>query len=302
VLVAFDPVAAGFLTAPQTGPGGAAYHYNSQASLQALNAAWPSTASGQDRGINEFPIRAIETKPVFGVVKAGGLSVQPLWQGPNASTNPTNPTPQTWTTCALIDPDGSGPLRPATAAQIAAAKSQLTGYSCQTFYYGPVSLFYNFKMTLAEAKQFHAAAGDYAVLLGMHVNTKEIPFWAWQTFWWQPGPDAPGGVPGTKAGQPASLPQPWSNYATCVNYDQTTAPGGSTMDVCYNPYLETSPSIPAGVTSNCMSCHGTARVLQDIAKETYPDDYRAPIVFFKDPTFNKTSTHTDFSWAVPAAN
>ncbi len=46
-----------------------------------------------------------------------GLTVQPLWQGPGGSTNPTNPTPSTWTTCVLIAPTGTGSVRPATAAE-----------------------------------------------------------------------------------------------------------------------------------------------------------------------------------------
>ena len=71
------------------------------------------------------------------------------------------------------------------------------------------------------------------------------------------------------------------------------------MQICFNPYLETTPSIPAGISSNCMSCHGTARIASN---EDYPADYKAPIAFFNDPKyFNSTSTHTDFSWAVPSA-
>jgi hypothetical protein len=143
-------------------------------------------------------------------------------------------------------------------------------------------------------------AGDYAVLVAMHVNTKEIPFWTWQTFWWQPGADTPNGFPGSKAGQPATLGAPWSNYAGCANYAQTTTPGGSVMQVCFNAYLETSPGIPAGLTSNCMSCHGTARIATSATP--YPASYSAPISFFEDATyFNPTSTHTDFSWAIPGA-
>jgi hypothetical protein len=83
----------------------------------------------------------------------------------------------------------------------------------------------------------------------------------------------------------------------CTNYNQTVKPGSATMDVCFNPYLETSPGIPAGITSNCMSCHGTARVA---GNQDYPPAYTAPIDLFGDTTyFNASSTHTDFSWAVP---
>lgn len=298
----FDPEEASFIVAPQAGPGNATYFYNRQASLQNLNQAWPAGTTGQNRAINEFPIRAIETKPVFRLVKAAGLTPQPLWQGPANATNANNPTPATWKTCVLVDPAGSGDVRPATAAEIA-AKVDVGRMACSTYRYGPLSLFYSFKMSADEAAAFvlaqggPAVAGDYAVLVAMHVNTKEIPFWAWQTFWWQPGGDTPNGFPGSKAQQPATLPAPWNNYAMCTNYNQTVKPGSSTMDVCFNPYLETSPGIPAGITSNCMSCHGTARVANN---QDYPPAYTAPIDFFGDTTyFNTTSTHTDFSWAIP---
>lgn len=60
--------------------------------------------------------------------------------------------------------------------------------------WAPLRTFYLAKMNAAEASSFNAAtgpgtvqapAGDYSVLQAMHVNTKEIPFWTWQTFWWQ---------------------------------------------------------------------------------------------------------------------
>ena len=48
-----------------------------------------------------------------------------------------------------------------------------------------------------------------------------------------------------------------------------------------------------------MSCHGTARIGDS---GDYPNDYIAPIDFFGDATYFKTSTtHTDFSWAIPFA-
>src|SRR5262249_35862879 len=150
----------------------------------------------------------IETKPVFRLVKAAGLTPQPLWRGPARATNPNKPTPDTRTTCALIDPARSGAGRPATPAR-SAAQPHHGRSACNNFLYGPLSLFYSFQMNADEATSFNnaqpggggAAAGDYAVLVAMHVNTKEIPFWTWQTFYWQPGVDTPNRFPGSKADQ-----------------------------------------------------------------------------------------------------
>lgn len=298
----FSPEAAAFIDAPQPGPGGAKYAYNSGAGLAKLNASWPSSATPQQRGVNDFPVRGIELKPVFGLVKASGLTLQPLWQGPAASTKAQNPTPETWTTCVVVAPTGSGPVRPATKGEIAQAGP---AGACTNFLWAPLSTFYAVKLSAAEAKEFAAStgktvvAGDWAVLQAMHVNSKETPFWTWQTFWWQPGADTPNGFPGSKQGQPAGLTGPWTNYAACTAYDQTTKPGGSSMQVCFNPYLETSPFIPSGISSNCMSCHGVAVVG---GQAPYPADYRRPIAFFTDPAYFTTSTtHTDFSWALANA-
>ena len=309
----YDPQAATFIGSKQPGPGGATFSYASGASLTKLNASWPKGTTPQNRAINEFPTEAIETKPVFGLVKANSLTVQPLWQGPSASTNAANPTPDTWKTCVLVQPGGTGAVRAATAAEVSSVASsvQAQNLACTTYLWAPLSTFYSATLNAAEASSFNAAtgagsvqaaAGDYTVLLAMHVNTKEIPFWTWQTFWWQPGADTPNGFPGSKQGQPSGLTTPWTNYATCTAYAQTTTPGGSTMQLCFNPYLETSPGIPAGVTSNCVSCHGVAVVATNPNNAIYPADYKKPIVFFTDPTyFNDQSTHTDFSWAVAGA-
>jgi len=303
----FDPAAAEFIVSSHAGPGGGSFNYNASSSLSALNAAWPAGTPANARTIAEFPVTGIELKPVMSLVLRTGLTPLPLWQGPAGSTNATNPTPETWKTCVLVDPSpkAKGGIRKATAEEIKAANPN-AALACQTYLYGPLSLLYSFQMSAAEAAAFtkaqgsQAKAGDYAVLDAMHVNSKEIPFWTWQTFYWQPGADTPNGFPGSKKNMPASVKSPWNNYAMCTAYSQTTKPGGSTMQVCFNPYLETSPGIPAGITSNCMSCHGVALVPG--ANANYPPDYTKPIDFFNDPGyFTDTVTRTDFSWAVAGA-
>lgn len=305
----FSPDAAAFIISPQTGPGSQTYRYNSGSSLKQLNNAWPVDTRGEDRTINQLPVESLVAKPVFSIVKPKKLTPLPLWQGPAASTQPVNPTSNTWTTCVLIDPNGKGnSIRPATKSEINNA-NEANGLSCKTFLYAPLSTLYSFKIDREEAAAFNKVRGggvrpgDYAVLVAFHVNTREIPFWTWQTFYWQPGADTPDNFPGSKADQPKNLQTPWNNYAVCVNYNQTTTLGGNTMDVCFNPYLETTPGIPNGMSSNCMSCHGVARVSNEpLGNNIYPADYKAPIAFFSDPLyFNSSTTHTEFSWAIGVA-
>lgn len=323
----FNPSMAQYIQAQHAGPGTAGpYKYASVSSLIALNQAWPSTTATVDRKVEESPYQAstssavgfagIETKPVIFLVKATGLTPMPLWLGPSGSTNHTNPTPNTWTTCVLLDPASTGgsdvaPV-PATPAQIAQKVS--VPYACTTYLYAPLATIYSFKMNAAEAASWNnlqgnggtASAGDYGVLGGMHVNTKEIINWTWQTFWWQPGQDTPNNFPGSKSGMTANVKGPWRNYASCSAYHQTQGNTSAKMVVCFNPFLETSSGIPSGLSSNCMSCHGTATAAgsnNNLTTLSYPPNYAKPISFGEgtipiDPRF-VGYTRTDFSWAIP---
>ena len=323
----FNPSMAQYIQAQHAGPGTAGpYNYAKVSSLIALNNAWPSNTATVDRKVEETPYQpttpgatgyaAIETKPVIFLVKAAGLTPMPLWLGPAASTNQNNPTPDKWTTCVLLDPAATGgadvaPM-PATAAQI--ANKVAMPYGCTTYLYAPLATIYSFKMDAAEAQSWNsvqtnggtASAGDYGVLGAMHVNSKEIINWTWQTFWWQPGQDAPNNFPGSKAGMTTNVQGPWRNYASCSAYNQTEGKTSTKMVVCFNPFLETSNGIPAGLSSNCMSCHGTATAAGSNNKLKtlfYPFTYAKPISFGEgavpiDPRF-AGYTRTDFSWAIP---
>lgn len=324
----FNPSMAQYLQAQHPGPGTAGpYNYTSVSSLIALNAAWPASTPTVDRKVEESPYQptkpgapgfaGIETKPVIFLVKATGLTPMPLWLGPANSTNQTNPTPDTWNTCVLLDPANTGgsdvaPV-PATPQQIA-SKVASPSYGCKTYLYAPLATIYSFKMDAADAAAWNqlqnnggtAAAGDFGVLAGMHVNSKEIINWTWQTFWWQAGQDTPNNFPGSRSGMTANVKGAWRNYASCTAYNQTQGKTSTKMVVCFNPFLETSPTIPAGITSNCMSCHGTATAAgsnNQLKTLSYPASYTKPISFGEgsvpiDPMFTGY-TRTDFSWAIP---
>lgn len=322
----FNPSMAQYLQAQHTGPASGNYNYTSISSLIALNAAWPANTPTVDRKVEESPYKpssggtegfaGIETKPVIFLVKATGLTPMPLWLGPAQSTNQTNPTPNTWKTCVLLDPANTGgpDVAPviATPAQIAQKVSM--PYGCNDFLYAPLSTIYSFKMDAADAAAWNsvqgnggtAAAGDFGVLGAMHVNSKEIVNWTWQTFWWQPGQDTPNNFPGSKQGMTANVKGAWRNYASCTAYNQTQGSASTKMVVCFNPFLETSSGIPAGITSNCMSCHGVATAAgsgSNLNTLNYPASYTKPISFGEgkvpiDPMF-ANFTRTDFSWAIP---
>ncbi|PRP91116.1 hypothetical protein ENSA5_58530 [Enhygromyxa salina] len=374
----FNPAMATYLSTAHPGPGGASFEYTQATSLAALNQAFDNeSAKPIDRTVVQAPYvppssggqgeAAMETKPVFNLVKATGLTAVPLWRGYSgtavtsgaitqkqttsahlactgapASTQQTDgPAPSTWTNCVILDPANTGPsdtaLVPATPEQIKQAQQNAAvngTQSCSTYSYAPLSVIYNFAMSAAEAAAFasaqrnkQAAAGDFAVLVAMHVNTKETINWTWQTFWWQPDDsvpasdcsydqgdvtvNAPGatGCPGSKSDMTSDVVDEWRNYAMCTAYAEPNVTKPSELTVCYNPFLETHGT-PSGVSSNCMSCHGIGTVnstARSVPGLSYPVPYAKPIGFGTNTPLDSgplnacfnSVTRTDFSWAIP---
>ena len=302
-------------------------------SLVALNASWPSNTATANRSIVPAPYTptngniqgsaAIELKPVMTLIKAQGLTAMPLWRGPDDSWNPSNPTPETWKTCVLIDPSNQGsfstnlvPYNPAIhPGEINrqntdnGLRKQTPGCSSANYLYAPIGIIYTFALSADTAIAFNnaqggnAVAGDYAAVVAMHVSTKEISNWTWQTFWWQPGLDTPNGFPGNKLHMTDKVKGPWRNFAMCNAWSQTKGVISNQMNICFDPYLETSPGIPAGITSNCVSCHGLATVgvaqanpIFPMSSLSYPMSYETPIDF-NGAQFN-AYTKLDFAWSI----
>jgi hypothetical protein len=325
----FDPTMVSYLKTGHPAPKASTelFYYTSKSSLQALNATWGNTPI-IDRKIQDAPLTALELKPVEMWVAADGMTALPFWQGPNASTDPNcanvsvaklnnpqpgqpatkcHPDPTTWTHCVVIDPNNNtATLQPATAQQFASAnKSETPGCTdASNAQYGGINMLYHIKLTAVEAAAFNSAqsgkasAGDYMVFMAMHVNTKEIVDWTWQTFWWQGGQPTPDNYPGGNDGRTTNIDAPWTNYNMCSAYAQTTEVNNQgSMNVCFNPFLETSSGIPDGLRSNCVTCHGAATVNTPTAGG-YPATYDQPIEL-SDPAYFGGATQTDFSWAIP---
>ncbi len=128
----------------------------------------------------------------------------------------------------------------------------------------------------------------------MHVNTKEIVDWTWETFWWEAGLNSVENYPGGNSGMISKVKNEWRNYNMCTAYAQANLEGD--MNVCFNPFLETSSGIPDGLRSNCVSCHGSANIGSN-SGPGYPATYDHP-VNFAGSEFSGV-TRTDFSWAIP---
>ena len=301
-----------------------------------------TNAPPEERRIKPFPRQAVALKLVYWLIKDGasphsqrGLTALPYW-------DPAYPPPAdgrspmhlTWAKCVAVDPDGRyarGARETVdcngTPARPRLAESEVIG----------LDRFYTYRLRdqeeVAAARVFmqqlsHGAdeqermvtgpgqipdIGDHIALMAMHVTTKEMDAWTFQTFWWSPTPDASLHA----AGRPSEIRGVWANYLMCTAYSMATprTPSGG-PHVCFNPYLESDlgPTTPftvgtqrfpadpmAGTRSNCMQCHGRAgwpalvpgnpnsANLGRIANE----GYMAP----NDPYYARI-TKTDFLWSL----
>ncbi|HEY1765654.1 MAG TPA: hypothetical protein VGF85_12080 [Opitutaceae bacterium] len=264
----------------------AADHINSQQLLS--TATLNQLMIGGAQQIPPFPSTALTLKSAFEVVTARSLIGKRyyrlnVWTGPPKTPQAWPPT--AWPGVVWIDVLNGGRGRGAIdfrASLDATSRTDATTY--------PVSSMINHRLSALEAMQYNsinpganAAAGNYAVLVAMHVAGREITRWTWQTFWWTPTPDDPQ-VPSSQAIaglRPAQLTGAARNYAMSLAYDMTI-PGqpnvggqnAGMMIYAYNPYLEArfgSADLPnslatfaadgtiarnnVGVNCNCMSCH-----------------------------------------------
>lgn len=99
-----------------------------------------------------------------------------------------------------------------------------------------------------------AKEGDYAVLVAMHVNTRENRRWTWQTFWWSENATSPQSPSSSLIAslQPKGLEKAAQHYAMAAAYSMVNPSqpntGGSNAQTktepvkesiyAYNPYLE----------------------------------------------------------------
>jgi hypothetical protein len=241
-------------------------NYILQSTLDSLNTYFNGQGTPvAQRNITVFPDSAVALKPTYLPISADGLTILPYWAGPLAATDTAMPDINTWTQCVAVDPTGKQVgdsvqvpcnTQPSVWARVVGLDAfysfPLNAAEAQAFYQGPGSMRVSHGSWIGRDT---VRAGDYGVLVAMHVTTKEITDWTWQTFWWTPSPqtnplanDAPATVQGA-----------FRNYAMKTAYYMTvpTGPAKGQDEVTFNPYLE--PDLgPQGKLSNCMTCHRAA--------------------------------------------
>ena len=321
--------------------------YYLKPTLASLNAKFDAQGTATvERSIHPFPADAAALKLVFWLVKdprsrqsERGLTALPVWD-PAYPPPPGGAPPMhtTWTNAVAVDPGGRHPEGTLVQVNVNGSADKPNLKWAPTV---SLSRFYAHRLTnpqdVADAKVYmttmSSAAGeqerfvtnagqtpelgDWIVLLGMHVTTKEIGDWTFQTFWWMPeartDPFA--------GDRPALVRPPFDNYLMCTAYSTVSPKGpGGALPICFNPYLETDlgatkpytmdgktfPADPmAGTRANCQNCHRRAAYPAFDPKisyaadmgHVYNDGYRSP----GDPYFARL-LKVDFMWSVALKN
>ncbi|HAP59600.1 MAG TPA: hypothetical protein DCR93_08880 [Cytophagales bacterium] len=162
--------------------------------------------------------------------------------------------------------------------------------------------------------------GDVVLLVAMHVSTREIENWTWQTYYWMPDPDKPLFPSNDYIAtlrKRANLVGAASHYAMSIAYNMVwpnqPVNGGTNEGVkpvfAFNPYLEggfdkgtfgiknaLNSGFEYGVQTNCMSCHVFASYNDQNAGPIYSTDQ---YISTNDPVLFKDFVKTDFLWSIP---
>jgi len=271
--------------------------------------------------IPEFPVTSITTKPTYYVTKSNtGLVRLPAWT--------TTPVPakvfgnKLWNNWVYVDLDNKQDpdkkLVPVTVDN--PTPEQLVAATCNAnnFIYFKLdadeAAYLNSKQDNGTPADHQFSAGDVALLVAMHVTTKEIPNWTWQTYFWVPQPDYPGdpSSPTYAKLRPSTLSPAAAHYAVspcyAMVYPNQPITGGTDKDaepiICYNPYLEAGfgpnvfqykntwqPDFQYGVQTNCASCHALATMTGNLGYST--NQY----IDMKNPAF-KNDVQLDFAWSI----
>jgi hypothetical protein len=266
--------------------------YNDVKKLAKINSDWPAATPLAGRKLADFGNDSVMLKPTYRFVSDTSATLMGYWAGPVNSTSPSTPSDGTWTKKMLVVPPESK------------FDFETTPLVSET---GPlpvvkVSDFYSFKISKEEAAQINAGRsglnlkeGDYALLVAMHVSTREIDDWTWQTFWWSFD------KPTIPEAAREHVKAPFDHYQAAVGYSFMTDPHNtySLTLTCYNPYLEAGfdngvfarPG-QLGIESNCMSCHRAA------AWGPNANYVANGVIDPGDAQFFTGNTKTDFLWGL----
>jgi hypothetical protein len=268
----------------------------------------------QSRTIPPFPSNAVVLKTVWWPVAKDKVSAMPIW---DPEANPPqaagNPLP-TWSRFIGVDatrPVPAGETGDITFDGQTKRNSHIVGiggFHARVLEDRDVVDAVNNQTLLAQVAQSSfgrpLAVGDFAVLVALHVTTKEIDDWVWATYWWHDRP-SDGPFAQNRVGAISGV---WRNYLMDVAYDlNLPAERDGSPHVTFDPWLEARFSDGGhgggGVVSNCMNCHNRASWPNRPAASCPNNRCFLPIYRgnpdFEDPAYASGRLRTDFLWSIP---
>jgi hypothetical protein len=220
--------------------------------------------------------------------KYAGYEMQSMWNHAVAITDLPNPTPPPAIQYlyGVYENNGDDPQPEKQIGPI--TYNNTTQISPPAFRVVSINDFYHRQLNATELGQLDACdraildasaywaynrpfqAGDYIVLIAMHIMTKEQQDWTFQSLWYHPDADKSSDDCRYCRSRPTNLKDnTFRHYLLTTTYGTTqidghdnyysppnTLPGASLWPVAYNPYIELAASHP--VTTNCMNCHHRA--------------------------------------------
>lgn len=288
-----------------------------------------------------FPITSVTLKPVFNPIAQSDLVdgryyKMSTWPGPPGDDLPgtTEPFPESaWEECVWIDLENEGEGSGMTDATCA-SRTAATTYNLDDFIHFEMSDKHARLLNLQNRLRSNDAplfqAGDPSILQAMHVTSRELTRWTWQTFWWSHQPDNPH-FPSSNLfadTRPEQLQGAPRNYVQSAAYSMVSPPqpntGGQNSGkdngieslYSYNPYLEAGfgrSKLPTseegyyegravdnhvGIQTNCMSCHATANYDPESPNPTHSEYTGDRYVDLEGEEF-EGKLQVDFLWSIP---
>ena len=283
--------------------------------------------------IPDFPASAITIKPVYKVINTNTLPEDMLYTFPGwpGTPFPAKAFPESdWNACVYVDVTANG----SSNANAIDVGCQNRGKPQHTFH---LDDFIHQKLSQEDVDYLNqqlglkAQAGNYAILVGMHVTTRETKRWTWQTFFWSANADAPYSPSSASiaaARLPYQLDSASKHYAMAIGYQMISPAqpirGGKNEGspvIAYNPHLEAGFDTSTfgvkprysdlvvgddkhwvgkyGVETGCMSCHNLASFKPPKGADTRVPGYSTDFYLsISDEIFNGL-LRTDFAWSIP---
>ncbi|WP_167647860.1 hypothetical protein [Mameliella alba] len=294
-----------------------------------------------------FPDAAVNVKPVYKLITDDRITE---WTGEDGQTRrlyaftawPGEPDlanwtpdmkqggyPETlWQQCVYVDLDLEGPTTSTGVDVNCKSPSEGNIYSVDDFIAVDLkkedAAFVN--KSTGDSSDLTDGETSIALLVAMHVTSRETTQWTWQTFWWEADaarPNTPSSAAVASA-RPDTLTTQAAHYAMAPAYSMLVPAqplvGGKNVGAlvtAFNPYLEagfgtpvigitetvqipdgaggwTTTTTDMGIQTNCMTCHGLA------AWGGRGTGYAANFYVPRDYWVFDTALDVDFAWSVQA--